>query len=92
MVKISAYDFSIHGGLKGKVVNISPDTITDKEGKTFYLINIQTEKNYLGTPEHPLNIIPGMTASVDIVTGKKTIMQYILKPILKSKQYVFSEK
>ena len=92
MVKISAYDFSIHGGLKGKVVNISPDTITDKEGKTFYLINIETEKNYLGTPEHPLNIIPGMTASVDIVTGKKTIMQYILKPILKSKQYVFSEK
>jgi len=92
MVKISAYDFSIHGGLKGKVVNISPDTITDKKGKTFYLINIQTEKNYLGTPEHPLNIIPGMTASVDIVTGKKTIMQYILKPILKSKQYVFSEK
>jgi len=92
MVKISAYDFSIHGGLKGKVVNISPDTITDKEGKTFYLINVETEKNYLGTQEHPLNIIPGMTASVDIVTGKKTVMQYILKPILKSKQYVFSEK
>ncbi|QOP46046.1 HlyD family type I secretion periplasmic adaptor subunit [Sulfurimonas paralvinellae] len=92
MVKISAYDFSIHGGLKGKVVNISPDTITDKEGKTFYLINVETEKNYLGTKEHPLNIIPGMTASVDIVTGKKTVMQYILKPILKSKQYVFSEK
>ena len=92
MVKISAYDFSIHGGLKGKVVNISPDTITDKEGKTFYLINVETEKNYLGTPKHPLNIIPGMTASVDIVTGKKTVMQYILKPILKSKQYVFSEK
>jgi adhesin transport system membrane fusion protein len=92
MVKISAYDFSIHGGLKGKVVNISPDTITDKDGKTFYLINIETEKNYLGTKEHLLNIIPGMTASVDIVTGKKTVMQYILKPILKSKQYVFSER
>ncbi|WP_152183894.1 HlyD family type I secretion periplasmic adaptor subunit [Sulfurimonas indica] len=92
MVKISAYDFAIHGGLKGKVVNISPDTITDEEGNTFYLINIKTEKNYLGSPEHPLNIIPGMTASVDIVTGKKTVMQYILKPILKSKQYVFSER
>jgi len=92
MVKISAYDFSIHGGLKGKVVNISPDTITDKEGNTFYLINIETEKNYLGSKEHPLNIIPGMTASVDIVTGKKTVMQYILKPILKSKQYVFTER
>ena len=92
MVKISAYDFSIHGGLKGRVVNISPDTITDKEGNTFYIINVETTKNYLGTKEHPLKIIPGMTATVDIVTGKKTIMQYILKPILKSKQYVFSER
>jgi len=92
MVKISAYDFSIHGGLKGKVVNISPDTITDKEDKTFYLIHVQTDKNYLGTKEHPLNIIPGMTATVDIVTGKKTVMQYILKPILKSKEYIFTER
>ncbi|MCW9026491.1 MAG: HlyD family type I secretion periplasmic adaptor subunit, partial [Thiovulaceae bacterium] len=91
-IKVSAYDFAIHGGLIGKIVNISPDTITDKEENTFYLINIQTEKNYLGTKEHPLKIIPGMTVSVDIVTGKKTIMQYILKPILKSKQYVFSER
>ena len=92
MVKISAYDFAIHGGLKGKVVNISPDTITDKEGNTFYLIHVVTEKNYLGTKEHPLEIIPGMTATVDIVTGKKTVMQYILKPILKSKQYIFTER
>ena len=91
-VKISAYDFAIHGGLVGKVVNISPDTITDKKDNTFYLIHIETEKNHLGTEEHPLKIIPGMTASVDIVTGKKTVMQYILKPILKSKQYVFSER
>jgi membrane fusion protein, adhesin transport system len=91
-VKISAYDFAIHGGLVGTVVNISPDTITDAKDNTFYLIHVETEKNYLGTKEHPLNIIPGMTASVDIVTGKKTIMQYILKPILKSKQYVFSER
>ena len=91
-VKISAYDYAIHGGLTGKVINISPDTITDKKENTFYLINIKTDKNYLGSKEHPLKIIPGMTASVDIVTGKKTIMEYILKPILKSKQYVFSER
>lgn len=92
LVKISAYDFAIHGGLQGKVVNISPDTITDNKENTFYLIHIETQKNYLGTQEHPLHIIPGMTASADIVTGKKTVMQYILKPILKSKQYVFSER
>ena len=91
-VKISAYDYAIHGGLIGKVVNISPDTITDKKENTFYLIHVETQKNYLGSEEHPLQIIPGMTASVDIVTGKKTIIQYILKPILKSKQYVFSER
>lgn len=91
-VKISAYDYAIHGGLIGKVVNISPDTITDKKENTFYLIHIVTDKNYLGSSQHPLNIIPGMTANVDIVTGQKTVMQYILKPILKSKQYVFSER
>ena len=91
-VKISAYDFAIHGGLVGKVVNISPDTITDKEDNTFYLIHIETKQNYLGSKEHPLRIIPGMTVNVDIVTGQKTVMQYILKPILKSKQYVFSER
>ena len=91
-VKISAYDYAIHGGLVGKVINISPDTITDKKENTFYLIHVETQKNYLGSKEHPLNIIPGMTASVDIITGQKTIIQYILKPILKSKQYVFSER
>ncbi|QOY52753.1 HlyD family type I secretion periplasmic adaptor subunit [Candidatus Sulfurimonas baltica] len=91
-VKVSAYDFAIHGGLIGKVVNISPDTITDSKENTFYIIHVVTEKNYLGTENHPLMIIPGMTASVDIITGQKTVMQYILKPILKSKQYVFSER
>ena len=91
-IKVSAYDFAIHGGLIGNVVSISPDTITDKKDNTFYLIHVLTEKNYLGTKEHPLKIIPGMTVGVDIVTGKKTVMQYILKPILKSKQYVFSER
>ena len=91
-IKVSAYDYAIHGGLIGHVVNISPDTITDKKENTFYLIHIQTDKNYLGTKEHPLKIIPGMTVNVDIVTGKKTVLQYILKPILKSKQYVFSER
>lgn len=91
-VKISAYDYAIHGGLVGKVVNISPSTVTDNKDNTFYIIHIITEKNYLGTEANPLHIIPGMTVNVDIVTGKKTVMGYILKPILKSKQYVFSEK
>lgn len=91
-VKVSAYDYAIHGGLTGQVVFISPDTITDKDENTFYLIHVETEKSHLGSDEHPLRIIPGMTVSVDIITGQKTIMQYILKPILKSKDYVFSER
>lgn len=91
-VKISAYDFALYGSLAGEVVSISPDTVVDEKGETFYLINIETEKNYLGEKEHPLKIIPGMVASVDIVTGQKTVMQYLLKPILKSKQYVFTER
>lgn len=91
-VKISAYDYAIHGGLIGRVTYISPDTITDKKENTFYLIHIETDKNYLGNEANQLQITPGMMASVDIITGKKTVMQYILKPILKSKQYVFSER
>lgn len=91
-VKVSAYDYAIHGGLTGKVIFISPDTVTNKEGETFYIIHVETPKSHLGTDEHPLQIIPGMTVNADITTGQKTVMQYILKPILKSKQYVFTER
>ncbi|MBU0632625.1 HlyD family type I secretion periplasmic adaptor subunit [bacterium] len=91
-VKFTAYDYAIYGGLIGKVISISPDSITDEKENTYYQIKIETEKNYLGTQEHPLRIIPGMIVDVNIVTGKKTVMEYILKPILKSKQYVFTER
>ncbi len=91
-VKFTAYDFAIYGGLDGKVVLISPDTITDEKGDVFYSVRIQTDKNYLGSIEKPLKIIPGMTVSVDIITGSKTVLDYILKPILKTKQYTFTER
>ena len=92
IVKFSAYDFSIYGGLDGHVINISPDTITEKDDKTYYLIRIETEKNYIGEKDKSMKIIPGMVADVDIITGKKTILDYILKPILKTKQYTFTER
>ncbi len=92
VVKVSAYDFAIYGSLKGKVVHISADTIQDKKENTFYTIHIKTNKNYLGTDKKPLKIIPGMTVNVDIMTGKKSVMDYILKPILKAKQYTFTER
>jgi len=91
-VKFTAYDFRIYGGLEGEVVHISADTIKDQKKQAFYVIHIKTKKNYLGTREKRMKIIPGMTVSVDIVTGKKTVMDYILKPILKAKQYTFTER
>lgn len=92
IVKFSAYDFSIYGGLDGHVINISPDTITEKDDKTYYLVRIETKKNFIGDKEKSMKIIPGMVADVDIITGKKTILDYILKPILKTKQYTFTER
>ena len=92
MVKFTAYDFSIHGGLGGKVVHISPDTIVDENGESFYLAKVETERSYLGDPNQPLPIIPGMTVNVDILTGKKTVLDYLLKPVLKTKQLALRER
>ncbi len=91
-VKFTAYDYTIYGGLKGKLEQISPDTVTDKDGKSFYIIRLRTDKNHLGTDEKPLLIIPGMVASVDIITGKKTILAYLLKPILRARAEAFRER
>lgn len=92
IVKFTAYDFSIHGGLKGKVTHISPDTIVDEEGESFYTVRVETEKAFLGHEDKPLPIIPGMTVSVDVLTGEKTVLDYILKPILKTKQLALRER
>lgn len=92
MVKITAYDYSIYGGLEGTLEQISADTITDEKGESFYQIYVRTAKNYLGDQKKPLLIIPGMLASVDILTGKKTVMDYLLKPILKTKQNALRER
>ncbi len=70
-VKITAYDFAIHGGLAGEVINIGADTIEDREKQSYYAVTIVTEKNHLGTAEAPLAIIPGMIVSADILTEKK---------------------
>jgi len=92
IVKFTAYDFAIYGGLEGKVVLISPDSIKDEEGNVFYKVRIKTDKNYIGRNGKKLKIIPGMTVSVDIITGQKSVLDYILKPILKTKQYTFTER
>ena len=94
-VKLTAYDFSIYGGLNGKIVEISADSIKDKESKnnkSYYKVVVKTNKNYLEHNGEKLIIIPGMIAKVDIVTGRKTIMDFFLKPILKVKNGALHER
>ncbi|MGA1931986.1 HlyD family type I secretion periplasmic adaptor subunit [Arcobacter sp. YIC-464] len=91
-VKFTAYDYSIFGGLDGNVIKISADTEVDENKESFYTVHIQTTKNHLSKDGKELAIIPGMVVNVDILTGKKTVLDYILKPILKAKQYTFTER
>jgi len=92
IVKFTAYDFSIYGGLEGKLTHISADTIVDEEGDSYYIVRIKTDKNYLEKDGKQSNILVGMVANVDIITGKKTIMDYILKPIIKARQNALTER
>lgn len=91
-VKFTAYDFSVHGGLPARVVHISPDTVVDDEGNSYYEVRLKTESSVLGDADNPLPIIPGMIVEVDILTGKKTVMDYILKPILKTRELALRER
>ena len=92
MVKITAYDFSIYGGLEGTVENISADTILNDRGENFYLVKVRTKSNSIVYRGERLPIMPGMTAQVDILTGKKSVLAYLLKPILKAKQNALRER
>lgn len=89
VVKFTAYDFSIYGGLDAKVEFIGADSVTDDRGNTYYSVRVRTDKSQLG---QGLPIIPGMIAEVDILTGQKTILSYLLKPVLKAKQAAFTER
>jgi membrane fusion protein, adhesin transport system len=88
-VKFTAYDFSIYGGLAAKVENISPDTVVDERGNAYYLVRVRTTQRDL---DDKLKVIPGMTAEVDVLTGRKTVMSYLLKPVLKAKAYALRER
>jgi len=87
VVKISAYDSNVYGHLNGKVERISADTIADEKSsskeekaETFYRVMVRTDTNHLGSAEHPLPIIPGMVATVEVLTGHKTVLDYLIKP------------
>jgi len=91
ILKVSAYDFAIYGGLPANVIYISPSTIVDEKDESFYKVRLETEKPYLGENKN-LPLIAGMTVSVDIITGEKTVMQYLLKPITKARQRALTER
>ncbi|MDC0611975.1 HlyD family type I secretion periplasmic adaptor subunit [Vibrio sp.] len=90
IVKFTAYDFSKYGGLEGTLEHISADTSQDDEGNSFYIVRVRTYATTLNN-NGDLPIIPGMTASVDIITGKRTVMDYLLQPILRAKNNAFQE-
>jgi len=92
IVKFTAFDYAIYGGLNGIVEHISADSLTDENNETFYLIRVRTDKNYLGEKKGSFAIIPGMQASVDILTGKKSVLAYLLKPILKAREKALRER
>jgi len=93
IVKFTAYDYTIYGGLKAQLEQIGADTITDEDKKTtYYVIKVRTERSHLGTDDKPLLIIPGMVASVDIITGKKSVLSYLLKPIIRARAEALHER
>ncbi len=93
LVKLTAYDFTIYGGLEGKVEVISSDSIVDEVNKeTYYTVTVKTTESVLRKGKKSLPIIPGMVATVDIITGKKSILDYLLKPILKARNEALRER
>lgn len=88
-VKVTAYDFVVYGGLEGQVEQIGADTVLDEEGNAFYEVTVRTKSADLGADKP---IIPGMTVEVDVLTGKKTVLAYLLKPVLRARQRALSER
>lgn len=91
-VKLTAYDYLVYGALTGKVERIGADTITDPRGETFYQVIVRTDRNWLGSAESKLTVIPGMIASVDIESGRKSVLDYLLKPVLRVRHEALRER
>jgi len=91
-VKITAYDAQRYGALDGHLTRIGADTVTDSKGNVFFEIDATTDKNHLGTEADPKPITPGMVAQVDVITGKRTIMSYLMKPFLRARYEALTER
>ncbi|MGE5566471.1 MAG: HlyD family type I secretion periplasmic adaptor subunit [Parcubacteria group bacterium] len=93
MVKVTAYDFSIYGGLKGKVVNVSADSIYDEQAKeAYFTVVVETDQSYLKSGSRRLPITPGMVTDTEIITGHKSVLAYLLKPVNKARSEALRER
>ncbi len=91
-VRITAYDSVRYGRLDGTVTRVGANSVTDREGNVSFEIEVRTARNFLGTSEKPLPVTPGMVAQIDVVTGKRTILEYLLKPVLRAREWALRER
>ncbi|EKE69940.1 HlyD family type I secretion periplasmic adaptor subunit [Gallaecimonas xiamenensis] len=92
VVRLSAYDFTIYGGLKGVLDHISADSLVDDDGNAYYLIRVRTDNPYIVSGSKELPIIPGMLTEVDVITGERSVLDYLLKPILRAQTRALRER
>ncbi len=90
-VKITAYDPQRYGSLSGQLVRVAANSVTDRDGNVFFEIEVHTEKNHMGSADHPLPITPGMVAGIEVVTGKRSVLDYLMKPFLQAKDKALTE-
>lgn len=91
-IKLSAYDSQIYGALEGWLVRVGANSITDGDGNIFFEIEVVADKNYLGDREGVLPVLPGMVGTVEIITGKRTILHYLMKPLLRARSVALTER
>jgi adhesin transport system membrane fusion protein len=91
-VKVTAYDFALFGSMEGQVRSISPDAVTNEKGETFYNVRVETRTRAMEALDKQLPIIPGMQVQVDIITGSKTVLQFLSKPLVAMKENAFRER
>lgn len=92
LIKLTAYDYSVFGSLSGQVTVIAADTTTEESGEQFYKVSVQPLTKYLDSNSRELQVIPGMEAQVDIIVGKRSVLDYLLSPLLRVTQESLREK
>ncbi len=91
-VSITAYDPQVYGTLQGRLERIGADTIKDNEGNVFFEVDVHTRNNHIGEGDRALPIVPGMVSDIDVIVGKRSVMTYLLRPILRVQDRALTEK